>query len=200
MGMYVSQLRSVPIGVYTYYTYLIDTTYDGTHSSAVDYFFNAFAKRSGVDAVIVRGPDDLTWQLYQFLQLHASADFERLEKLFHEATCLLVSEGALQTTDRPVYVLPLMLPAASNPEQLKFSDALLGSLLQAMKQHQLSEFVHQLGAEEIELSNIKGGMVIATLRWLNNVLELKPNVAGLGVNLNAAVNDALGLPQRSLPT
>jgi hypothetical protein len=37
------------------------------------------AVRSGTDAVVVRGPRDLSFELTQFLQLHALSDFGRLE-------------------------------------------------------------------------------------------------------------------------
>lgn len=199
MGMYVSRLRSVPVGLYEYYTYLIDTSASEAHSGSVDHFFDSFAKQSGVDAVIVRGPEDLSWELFKFLQLHASANFGRLESMFHEATCLVISEGALQTTTKPIYVLPLLLPTTDEPEQAGLADALLSSLVGALKANQLRDFVRSLGAEQIELSNISGGMLVATLRHAIEVLELKPNIAGMGLNLNAAIQKALGPSQRSLP-
>lgn len=199
MGMYVSRLRSVPVGLYEYYTYLVDTSAAQAHTGAIDHFFDAFAKQSGVDAVIVRGPEDLSWELFKFLQVHAPADLGRLESMFHEATCLVVSEGALQTTEKPIYVLPLMLPHAQEPEQSELVDALLASLLNALKAHQLGEFVVSLGAERIQLANINGGMFVATLRHANEMLELKPNIAGMGLNLNAVIQKALGPPQRQLP-
>jgi hypothetical protein len=195
MGMYVSQLRSVPIGRYEYYAYLVDTS-GGAHSKEVDRFFDGFAKQSEVDAVIVRGPQDLSRELFQFLQRHAPADFGRLETLFHEVTCLIISEGALQTTANPIHVLPLMLRNAQSSEQAQLLDALLVSLLRAMRQHQLPRFLQSLGAERLALTEIRNGMLVATLRHLNEALELKPNVAGLGLNLNAIIQRALGPSQR----
>jgi hypothetical protein len=189
----------VPVGLYEYYTYLIDTSAAEAHSGAVDHFFDSFAKQSGVDAVIVRGPGDLSWELFEFLQMHAAANLGRLESMFHEATCLVISEGALQTTTKPIYVLPLLLPTTDKAEQAAFADALLSSLLSALKANQLRDFVKSLGAEQIELSNISGGMLVSTLRHANDVLELKPNIAGMGLNLNAAIQKALGPSQRSLP-
>lgn len=199
MGMYVSQLRSVPIGRYEYYAYLVDSSAGGAHSKEVDRFFNAFAKQSSVDAVIVSGPQDLTDQLYRFLRNHAPADFDRMEALFLKATCLIVSDGALQTTTEPVHVLPLMLGGAPPREDAPLVDKLLECLLAAMREHRLTEFMQSLGAERVTLTEIKGGMFVATLRSLNDVLELKPNLAGLGLNLNAVIQQALGPKQRPLP-
>jgi hypothetical protein len=199
MGMYVSQLRSVPVGVYEYYAYLVDASANQVHSSAVDRFFEVFAKQSDIDAVIVRGPEDLSWQLFQFLQMHAPKDFARLERLFHEATCLLISEGALQITNKPIHVLPLMLSSAEGSDRSELADALLSSLLKALKEHRLSEFVQSLGVEQIALSEVDGRMLVATLRRLNEWMELKPNIAGMGLNLNAVIQSTLGPSQRSLP-
>jgi hypothetical protein len=199
MGMYVSQLRSVPVGRYNYYVYLIDASSAATHSKDVDRFFDGFAKQSEVDAVIVRGPQDLSYELFQFLQTHAPNDFWRLEALFHEVTCLVISEGALQATNKLVHILPLRQRDSVGPEQPQFVDSLLAALLVAMRKDRLFEFVQSLGAEGIALTEIKDGMLVATLRKLNDALELKPNVAGVGLNLNAVIQRYLGPPERPLP-
>jgi hypothetical protein len=199
MGMYVSQLRSVPVGRYDYYAYLVDASAAAVHSKDVDRFFDGFAKQSEVDAVIVRGPQDLSYELFQFLQIQAPNDFGRLEALFHEVTCLVISEGALQTTNKPVHVLPLRQRDVVAFEQPQFVDSLLAALLVAMRKDRLSEFVQSLGAERLTLNEIQDGMLVATLRRLNEALELKPNVAGVGLNLNAVIQRFLGPSERPLP-
>lgn len=199
MGMYVSQLRSVPVGVYKYYVYLIDASTSKTHAHEVDRFFDGFAKGSGAESVIVRGPQDLSWQLFQFLLDHVKGDFRLLENLFHETTCLLVSEGTVQETKKPIFVLPLRLAHNENPDEFDLSQAILISMLRAMAEERLAEFVQSLGAVQVELSEIKDGMLIATLRHANEILELKPNAAGLGLNLNAVIQKVLGSAQRQLP-
>lgn len=196
MGMYVSQLRSVPVRGYDYYAYLVDASASSVHSKAVDRFFDGFAKQSGVEAVIVRGPQDLSYELFRFLQSHAQADFERLEAVFHEVTCLIISEGPLQTTSKPIHVLPLLPRIGEDAAYEELLDALLGSLLGAMHNHKLTEFVRSLGAQKLVLSEIKDGMFVATLRRLNEALELKPNIVGLGVNLNAIMQRLLEPSER----
>jgi hypothetical protein len=196
MGMYVSQLRSVPVGAFRYYLYLVDAAH-GAHSETIDRFFNGIAT-SGVDAVIVRGPQNLSHELYTFFQSHAREDFDRLEILFREATCIIVGEGALQTTDKPIHILPLLYCDERAQDQLPTLTALMDALIQAMANGKLADFVRSLGAEEIKLGEVKRGMLIATLRRMNEALELKPNLAGLGVNLNAVIDRFLGHPERSL--
>lgn len=199
MGMYVSQLRSVPVGRYEYYAYLVDASAAGVHSKEIDRIFDGFAKQSEVDAVIVRGPQDLSYELFQFLQSHAPKDFGRLEQLFHEITCLVISAGALQTTRKPVHVLPLLQRNEIGTDQSQFVDSLLGALLRAMSKGRLSDFVQSLGAEHLVLTEIKDGMWVVTLRKLNEALELKPNIAGVGLNLNAIIQRFLGPSERPLP-
>jgi hypothetical protein len=199
MGMYVSQLRSVPVGQYDYYAYVVDASAAAAHSKEVDRFFEGFGRQSEVDAVIVRGPQDLSYEMFQFFQSHAPTDFGRLEALFHEVTCLVISEGALQTTSKPVYVLPLLPSGEGGADQSQLIDALLGALLRAMSNDQLSAFVQSLGAERLVLTEIRGGLLVATLRRLNEALELKPNIAGLGLNLNAIIQGFLGPAERPLP-
>lgn len=196
MGMYVSRLRSVPVGMYQYYTYLLDSSAGGAHTAAIDRFFDGFARSSGVDAVIVRGPGDFTSDLFNFLADHTD-QLGPLENLFHEATCLVICEGALQTTDKPVFILPLRLPDDADPA---FADALLSALLNAMREHRLSEFVDSLGALSVELKGKKGGMFVSNLRAANQILGLKPGIFGFSVNLNALVDKYLGPEQRKLRT
>jgi len=134
--------------------------------------------------------------LFRFLQSHAQADFERLEAVFHEVTCLIISEGPLQTTSKPIHVLPLLPRIGEDAAYEELLDALLGSLLGAMHNHKLTEFVRSLGAQKLVLSEIKDGMFVATLRRLNEALELKPNIVGLGVNLNAIMQRLLEPSER----
>lgn len=198
MGMYVSELRSIPIGAYQYYVYLVDPSIRVSHTEEIAKFFQRFAAASGVDTVIVHGPPDLSNQLRQFLQRNAGDNFVAIEHLFHEVTCLIVSEDSLQATRAPVHVIPLLEQAADGSSRSEFLDALITSLLNSMRTGNVSEFCRSLGARELALSEIGGGMVVATLRHLNEALELKPNFAGLGLNINAIIERALGPAKRSV--
>jgi hypothetical protein len=54
-----------------------------------------------------------------------------------------------------------------------------------------------LGAARFKLKSVRNGIVVTTLRNVNGVIELKPNIAGLGLNLNAIIEKALGVPSRA---
>lgn len=199
MSMYVSQMRSVPIGVYRYYVYLVDSSQRCTHSDEIGQAFQKFAVDSGTDALIVRGPEDLSYELYKFLSQHAEVEFATLENLFHEVSCLIISRGALQQTSEKVFVLPLVDRLNTARENKPLIDTLLQLLLSSMRSGTIEGLCTSLGARNVHLSNIRDGLVIATLRQINEVLELKPNVAGLGVNLNAILQKVLGPNIRTIP-
>ena len=55
----------------------------------------------------------------------------------------------------------------------------------------LQKLVSSLGASKRELTEAGSGFFVRNLRRLNKIVELKPNVAGLGVNLNAAIGALL---------
>ena len=60
-------------------------------------------------------------------------------------------------------------------------------IAKALRNNQLQQVVSSLGAHKLELSALGTGFWLCNLRRLNNVLELKPNVAGIGINLNAVI-------------
>jgi len=199
VGMYVSQLSAVPIGTYQYYVYLVEPSPHGRHSESIAKLFQTFAATSDIDAVIVRGPQDLSQQLHEFLVKHATSDFTSIEQLFLKVSCLIVSEGSLQVTRNQIYVIPVPEQDVEGSNHGEYLDYLLGPLLEAMRAGSVSEFCRALGAKELSLSDIKGGMLVATMRRLNEVLQLKPNFQGIGLNINAIIERALGPAERSMP-
>lgn len=70
--------------------------------------------------------------------------------------------------------------------------------LSAMRSHRVSDYCRALGAQGLELSELKAGLLVTTLRRLNEVLELKPGVAGIGVNLNAVIERIIGPAARPI--
>jgi hypothetical protein len=68
-----------------------------------------------------------------------------------------------------------------------------------MHDNRVVEFLTNLHATPIELSDIRQGMLITTLRHVNQYLQLQPNFYGLGVNLNAVVERIVGPAVRDLP-
>jgi len=197
MGFHVSQLRSAPIGIYEYYVYFIDAAPQESHTRAIAESLLSLAMDAGTDAAIVSGPASLSAELTEFLQRHAPEHFVQLEILLGQVSCLLISRGALQTTTQEIFVVPLALGHTDVESQKALIEGLLSPLVQAMREDTVADFCRSLGAQELPLSDLKGGIVVAIFRNLNKVLELKPNVIGLGVNLNAVLERFLGPPERA---
>ena len=160
MGMYVSQLRSVPVGEYEYYVYLVDASEGAAHSPVIANALQGLAVQSGTVAVVVHGPGDLSMELFRFLQEQAPNDFSRLEHLFHETTALVISQGALQTTTSQVFVLPLLPASAVNSTHEELLSELVAQLLGAYAQGRVAEFCMSLGAEPMHLTNLRSGLLV----------------------------------------
>ena len=198
MGMYVSELRSVPVGVFTYYLYLVDVSGHREHSNAIAAALQDLAVKSGANALVVSGPANLSSELYQFLSANAKSDFGRLEQLLHNVSSLVVCEGALQTTKSQIFVIPLLAGEATGKSATAFLAELVGGLLASMQSSKVPEYCLSLGAETLDLVDLKGGLLVTTLRNANKFFELKPGVAGFGVNLNAVIERFVGSPTRPL--
>lgn len=187
MGFHVSTLHNLPVGSIRHFVHVLDIS-GGLHT---------LARVLGRDAGLVVGPQNLTDELYQFLNRNVSSGFGAIETLLHNATCLVISEGHLAHTRSVVYVLPLSLPESSG-EAHEMINTLLRLLGHALQTGRLEAFVGDLGAVQVGLPDVGGGVLVCTLRHLNDVLELKPNVAGLGLNLNALIEKVLPPTARSI--
>lgn len=189
MGFHVSTLHNLPYGGIQYFVHVIDLS-GGPHAKWIDENLHALARTFGPDAGLVTGPQNLTDELYQFLQRNVAEDFGAVERVLHSATCLVVSDGHLAHTQRPVYLLPLVLPDTTDAAR-DMIGTLLRMLAEAMQDARLDQMIENLGAMKVGLSPTGCGLIVCTLRYLNAVLELKPNWSGLGFNLNAAIEKAL---------
>lgn len=198
MGMYVSELRSVPIGAFTYYLYLVDVSPNREHSNAIAAALQDLAVKSGASALVVSGPGNLSQELYGFLRTNAKSDFGGLEQLLHNVSSLVVCEGAIQTTKSTVFVLPLIAQGVTSDDAIAFLTELVGGLLEAMRSSRISDYCQSLGAEPLDLVDLKGGLLVSTLRNANKFFELKPGLGGVGVNLNAVIERFVGSPTRPL--
>lgn len=189
MGFHVSTLHNLPSGGIRYFVHVLDNS-GGTHAKWIEQNLHALAHGFGPNAGLVVGPEDLTTALYQFLERHVQGDFGAVEALLSRATCLVISEGHLAHTQRPVYLLPLALPESTN-EAHNMIETLLKMLAEAIQANALEKMIVQLGATRLGLSTAGGGFIVCSLRHIGQTLELKPNMYGLGVNLNAVIEKLL---------
>ncbi|MCY3868603.1 MAG: hypothetical protein OXG87_03535 [Gemmatimonadetes bacterium] len=56
-----------------------------------------------------------------------------------------------------------------------------------MKEDNFAEIALFQDAQKLQLKNVDGGFLICTLQNLNEIVELKPNFFGLGININKAI-------------
>lgn len=194
MGFHVSTLHSLPIGSIKHFVHVLDMTH-GPHGRWIAKNLQLLASDFGPSAGLVTGNKNLTQELCQFLQKNVTDDFGAVERILYSATCLVISYGHLSTTNKPVYLLPLALP-----QETEAAEELIGALLRmlsaSIKEDRIGEFVSSLGAIELGLTRPSISFIVCTLREVNKMLELKPNVAGMGVNLNAIIEKLLPADSR----
>jgi hypothetical protein len=189
MGFHVSTLHNLPSGHIKHFVHVLDMS-QGAHGRWIADNLLSLAKEFGPNAGLVTGTADLSNELYKFLANNVAESFGAVENLLHSATCLVVSEGHLASTNSPVYLLPLSPPEES-PAAQEMIQVLISMLAAAIKDERLDELLNSLGARQLSLTSAGGGFIVCTLREANKVLELKPNIAGLGVNLNALIERIL---------
>jgi hypothetical protein len=189
MGFHVSTLLNLPTGNISHFVHVLDMT-GGVHARWIAENLQTLAADFGANAGLVTGTHDLSMELYEFLQKNAAGNFGPIESILTSTTCLVMSEGHLTKTNKPVYLLPLSTPEESEAAH-EMITALLTMIAASIKADRLREFVTGLGAVEFGLTRAGGGIVVCTLRDVNKMLELKPNVSGVGLNVNAIVERLL---------
>jgi len=189
MGFHVSTIHNLPIGQIEHFIHTLDMS-DGVHARWINKNLHILASSLERNAGLVTGPRDLSEELFRFLTQNLTSDFLAIEGILRSTTCLIISEGHLTKTNKPVYLIPIATHEA-NEDAHELIEVLLSMIAEALRNNQLKQLVSSLGAQELELSATGGGFLVCNLRRLNNMLELKPNVAGLGVNLNAIIEASL---------
>lgn len=196
MGFHVTTLHNLPVGGIDYFVHVFDLS-NGAHAKWINANLSTLAVSFGRNAGLVTGPGDLSHELYSFLSRTLVSDFAAVERLLCSTTCLLISEGHLAHTKRPIYLIPIATPDES-PGAQELIAALIQSVATALQAGGLRKLVEEMGAIELELREADGGLLVCTLRRLNKVVELKPNVAGMGVNLNAMIENMLPPEKRPI--
>ena len=210
MGFTVGSFQQAPIGEFDYSIFVITNRDDATHKKWMDRNFHRIAKDIGHKAVIVKGYDDnFSNEMKVFLERwmndqddQSSEAAQAISELLEQTTCLLVAKKDIRSSNAPLLLIPLApAPESDEPEGKadteKFLDELIQSVVAKVRDGTIMEHAHALGARRFELKSVRNGVVITTLRRANEVLELKPNLAGIGLNLNAMIEKALGEGRRA---
>ena len=189
MGFHVSSLHNLPTGNIEYFVHVLDIS-GGIHSGWINENLHTLALSFGRNTGLVTGPLDLSQELYFFLSKNLSSNFGAIEEILHATTCLVISEGHLANTNKSVYLIPIATREANeNSRDLIIS--LLNLIANSIRNNQLQQLITSLGSQELKLSKINGGFWVCNLRKLNNLLDLRPNIVGIGININAIIDSAL---------
>ena len=115
MSFFVSTLSNLPVARLRWFIYVIDVSGSGTHSRWINAELATLGASIGPNTGLVTGPDQLSRELFDFLQNSLEPDaFCRVERLLRETTCLLLSEDLLSSTRRPVYLFPVATKRETN--------------------------------------------------------------------------------------
>ena len=172
MAFYVSNLYKFD-GNYEYFVYVIDVSQKQVHSNWINQNLHTLADNfdSDADAVLVSGPHDLSQDLYDFLSNNlSSSDYIKVEKLLHSVTCLLVSEGNLTTTQRPIYLIPVATNEETEAAQTLVA-TLISEIAEAFRGSNFAEVAPFQDAQQLQLGTVDGGFVICTLNYLREIVE-----------------------------
>jgi hypothetical protein len=210
MGFTVGSFQHASIGDFDFSIYVVTNRNDAAQKEWIGKNFERIAQDIGRKAVIVKGYDDaFSSEMKAFLQTWMSDNddvsseaAQAITKLLDQTTCLLVAKKDIRKSNAPVLLIPLApTPKGDKPASKDDTEKFLGTLIEAVvekvRNGTIMEFGDKLGAKRIKLKRIGSGVVITTLRHANDVLELKPNLAGVGLNLNAMIEKALGEGRRA---
>lgn len=194
MGFKVTTMHNVPAVGMEYYVYVLEPSWSHCYKDWFDSNFDSIGKELGADAALVQGWDEqLTHELVNFVA-EWSANSEEgnvLERTAFSMVSLIVSQGDIYQTNEPIIWIPIADPDKSSEDGEKFLSAMMETVVGAIKDGDIQKFAIDTGAVEIPLRGVRQGLLFNTLRYLNNVLQLQPNIAGIGANLNAAIEPLL---------
>lgn len=201
MGYRVSGLAHVPTNPDDWHLYVAGTFTDD-EDAWLNNNFNQLAKDIGAKGIIVAGhdADAFTDTVIKFFEKYRTkpTESEPLENQLYQMAFAVVSKGDLLSTRRPAYFVPLSLGEAPIADASRFMSAMISKIVNSIAADDVPALMKKLGATEYKLKDGSNAF-LATLRHLNEVLLLEPNVIGIGVNLNRAIEKLLGNPVREVP-
>ena len=193
MGFKVTTLHNVRTEGIEHFLFVLEGPSSNAYQSWFDANFDIFGKQLGRTAAIVRGyNEELTAEIVSFLRHNLEEeDFLLIQGIISSVTCLLISKGHPFDTAEPVILVPLIMSDDEGDEAYQFLNELMQRILDAIRHDSLADFVQEGGYQQIELQEQGASLLISTLEELNKIIELKPNLSGIGLNLNQLIGDLL---------
>ena len=192
MGFKVSRLTNVSGGKYGHYLFVVGEGTPAQHEW-VKKNFDRLAKEIGSEAAIVAGHDEkLSDDIFEFLIRNAS---DQVALAFQDTLSYVVTKGDLQTTEHPVFVFPFAQNGDDRSEAAEFMTEITDIIVRAIKNDRVKDLARDLGCEEIRLRSSRSALWFSTLRRLNDVVALQPNIMGCGINLNKLLEPIFDNPR-----
>ncbi|WP_415401734.1 hypothetical protein [Tateyamaria sp. SN3-11] len=187
MGYKISNLANLPENLGDFHAFIIG---EGT-GPQLDWMrgnFDRLAQEIGPDAIVVQGHDQtLTEDILALLKRYSN---EQTTAFLDEGLFLFVSEGHPLTTMKPVFVFPLTQADEHSDDAVGYMAAIVDRVIGAIRSDEFSDLVAEKSPDSYSM-HYGGGLFFQFLTRLNETLELKPNIIGLGVNFNEIIQAKL---------
>jgi len=207
MGYHLTNLYSIsPDDKHSYFVFYIGDHFDDTVSQWIDHNFSRIARALGQNAVIVRGiSDEFSNQVVdayhdEIKTIVVKQGWDKTYSFGHSVDKLLSNYNSTYGLGwRELY--PLLFVTNKNPSsEFDNDDGKIFYLIplgQIKTEGEIKEIVESIifGVQSKNFSALDkilkqkyGKTPLNLLDAINQSLELKPNVAGLGINLNAVID------------
>lgn len=192
MGYNVGSLTRVPLEVYDHCIFVVGDPGINKRALWIQNNFGRLAQSLPQNTALVAGTNYKVSQEVMGLICDAADQGNgwRHFTFLADHTSLVISKGDIRKTNSPLILVPLG-GSGGDSDSDEFMGAVFMAVCNAVKVGRVDALVDELGGVHVPLMPFKPGMKVATLRRLNQVIELKPNLAGLGFNLNAAIEQYL---------
>ena len=183
MGFYVSALRNVPADRFNHYIYVVDCSGGSIHTSWINENLDLIGQDIGSGAGIISGPDDLSREVFDFLCHELEDGFGDVENLLHSSTCLLIADNVLNESYRNIFLVPLSSGGTDDNELHEYMNQVIDGIVDAISTGKFSSYLEKNSVASFKLKQ-KGELLVDSA---NSIIELKPNIAGIGLNVNALI-------------
>jgi hypothetical protein len=196
MGFKVTTLYNVPSGAINYYIYVVEHSASHIFETWIDRHFDELGEDLGEHAAIVRGYKNsrMVWEIMEIVDTHGRPKdrAQKFARLFMSSTCLVVSEGPISHGQSRVVVIPVAIDnGRANEHDEEFISRLMGEVVGHIRSGNFDGLVDKLGISACQLDVGGRNWVVSTLDNLNAVTHLRPNIFGIGVNINELITRCL---------
>jgi hypothetical protein len=204
MGFNVATLSRVPLDLFNHYIFVVGDPRINGHAKWIKRNFTAIVESLPAKTAIVSGTNQtLSREIEKIISDWGGAWQDddpagsHLFTLLADGTTLVISRGDIRTTSQPLILVPLSLAGIMDGVEgddaalEEFMERVFRSVCDAIREGKLDELVTSLGAAHVPLKPLRAGILLTTLKRANEVLDLKPNLLGFGININAIVDSWL---------